>query len=635
MRYGFWGRILRVDLTGGTVSVEEIDETTYRLFPGGKALAAYLLLKNLPPHTDPLGPQNVLVLADGLLTGAPFSTATRFTAAARSPLTGGYGESEAGGFWGAELKMAGWDAIVVTGRPERPVYLWITDDRAQIRDGAHLWSRDPEEVQATVRREVSDKLARVLQIGLGGENLVRFAAITHDLRHYNGRTGMGAVMGSKNLKAIAVRGSRKVLDLAHDPQILSELGRKLAKQVKEHPQSWDLQVKGTPGLTRGLNAGGILPTRNFRSGGFEGAEELTWESYEKEIFTARRSCYACAVRCKREVRVTDRYQVSEAWGGPEYETVAGFGSDCGINDLQAIAKANELCGRYTLDTISTSSTVAFAMECYEHGLIGPEDTGGLELRFGNAEAMVRAVEMIARREHIGDLLAEGTRRASEVLGGDAVHFAMHVKGLDLPMHEPRGKVGVGLGYAVGEAGADHLVAYHDPALASPESVSFKGAMALGISEALPPRELSRKKAINYALLESWSSAGKTLGMCYFGPAPRSFIQADDVVAAVRAATGWDVTVQDLLRVGERATNLARVFNIREGFSRKDDTLPDRLFEPLEGGALAGVGMSREEFERTLTDLYEIKGWDPVTSAPTRRRLQELGIEWAADLIGAQ
>jgi aldehyde:ferredoxin oxidoreductase len=630
---GYWGKILRVDLTGGRTWVEEIDEATYRLYPGGKALAAYLLLKNLPRAADPLGPENVLALAEGLLTGAPLSTATRFTAAARSPLTGGYGESEAGGFWGAELKMAGWDAIVVTGRSARPVYLEITDDAAELRDGAHLWGRDPEEVQAAVRGEVGDKLARVLQIGLGGENRVRFAAITHDLRHYNGRTGMGAVMGSKNLKAIAVRGSRKVLDLAHDPQTLSELGRKLAKQVKEHPQSWDLQVKGTPGLTRGLNAGGILPTRNFRSGGFESAEDLTWETYEKEIFTARRSCYACAVRCKREVRVADRYQVSEAWGGPEYETVAGFGSDCGINDLQAIAKANELCGRYTLDTISTSSTVAFAMECYEHGLIGSEDTGGLDLRFGNAEAMVRAVEMIARREHIGDLLAEGTRRAAVAIGGDAGHFAMHVKGLDLPMHEPRGKVGVGLGYAVNEAGADHLVAYHDPALANPESVSFKGAMPLGITEALPPRELSWKKAANYALLESWSSAGKILGMCYFGPAPRSFIRVEDIVAAVRAATSWDVTVEELLRIGERATNLARVFNIREGFSRVDDTLPDRLFQPLEGGALAGVGMSREEFERTLTDLYEIKGWDPITSAPTRRRLQELGIEWAADLIG--
>jgi aldehyde:ferredoxin oxidoreductase len=632
--HGFWGKLLRVDLTGGKIWEQEISEATYRLYPGGKALAAYLLLRDLPQAADPLGPQNALVLAEGLLTGAPISTATRFTAAARSPLTGGYGESEAGGFWGAELKMAGWDAIVVTGQSPRPVYLWVADDAAEIRDGAHLWRRDPEEVQAAVRGEVGDKLARVLQIGLGGENRVRFAAITHDLRHYNGRTGMGAVMGSKNLKAIAVRGSHKYLDRTHDPQTLSELGRKLAKQVKEHPQSWEIQVKGTPGLTRGLNAGGILPTRNFRSGGFEGAEDLTWEAYEREIFTARRSCYACAVRCKREVRVTDRYLVSDAWGGPEYETVAGFGSDCGINDLQAIAKANELCGRYTLDTISTSSTVAFAMECFEHGLIGPADTGGLELRFGSADAMVQAVEMIARREHIGDLLAEGTRRAAEVIDGDARRFAMHVKGLDLPMHEPRGKVGVGLGYAVNEAGADHLVAYHDPALANPESVSFKGAMALGITEALPVLELSRRKAANYAVLENWSSAGKTLGMCYFGPAPRSFIQVEDVMAAVRAATGWDVTVEELLRVGERATNLARVFNIREGFSRADDMLPDRLFQPLEGGALAGVAMSRAEFERTLTDLYEIKGWDPVTSAPTRRRLRELGIEWAAETIGA-
>jgi aldehyde:ferredoxin oxidoreductase len=631
--HGFWGKLLRVDLTGGKIWEEEISEATYRLHPGGKALAVYLLLQNLSRAADPLGPQNVLVLAEGLLTGAPISTATRFTAAARSPLTSGYGESEAGGFWGAELKMAGWDAIVVTGQSPRPVYLWVADDAAEIRDGAHLWRRDPEEVQAAVRGEVGDRLVRVLQIGLGGENRVRFAAITHDLRHFNGRTGMGAVMGSKNLKAIAVRGSHEYLDRTHDPQILSELGRKLAKQVKEHPQSWELRSKGTPGLTRGLNAGGILPTRNFRSGGFEGAEDLTWEAYEREIFTARRSCYACAVRCKREVRVTDRYQVSESWGGPEYETVAGFGSDCGINDLQAIAKANELCGRYTLDTISTSSTVAFAMECYERGLIGPADTGGLELRFGNADAMVQAVEMIARREHIGDLLAEGTRRAAEVIDGDARHLAMHVKGLDLPMHEPRGKVGVGLGYAVNEAGADHLVAYHDPALANPESVSFKGAMALGITEALPVLELSRRKAANYAVLENWSSAGKTLGMCYFGPAPRSFIQVEDVVTAVRAATGWDVTVEELLRAGERATNLARVFNIREGFARADDMLPDRLFQPLEGGALAGVAMSRAEFERTLTDLYEIKGWDPVTSVPTRRRLRELGIEWAAEMIG--
>ncbi len=632
MSHGFTGKILRVDLTTGKTWVEMIDEATYRLFPGGRALAAYLLLKMLPPGTDPLGPDNVLILANGLLTGAPFSTATRFTAAARSPLTGTFGESEAGGFWGPELKMAGWEAIVITGRAAQPVYLWIKNDQVEIRDARHLWKRDPLEAQTVIREETGEKLARVLQIGLGGENLVRFAGLTNELRHFNGRNGMGAVFGSKHLKAVAVRGTTKYLDLAHDPTPIAELGRHLAKQVKEHPASWDLQVRGTPGLTAGLNAAGILPTRNFLTGAFEGVDNIRWEAYEKELLTARRSCYACAVRCKREVKVDDRYQVSDQYGGPEYETVAGFGSNCGVDDLQAIAKANELCGRFTLDAISTSSTVAFAMECFEHGLIGPEDTGGLELRFGNAEAMVKCVEMIARREHIGDLLAEGVKRASEKIGGDARYFAMHVKGQELPMHDPRGKLGLALGYAINEAGADHLTAVHDPALANPESITFKGAQPLGITEALSPLELSPRKARNYALMENWNSFEKTIGLCFFGPAPRSFIQADEVLAAVRAASGWDVDIPDLLRIGERATNLARIFNLREGFSRKDDTLPERLFQPLQGGALAGRSVPREEFEQALTALYELKGWDPETGVPTRARLAELGIEWAADLL---
>jgi|YNPNPStandDraft_1061719.scaffolds.fasta_scaffold09078_2 aldehyde:ferredoxin oxidoreductase len=632
MNKGFTGKILRVDLTHQKIWTEELDAGTYRLYPGGRALAAYLLLKLLPARTDPLSPDNVLILANGLLTGAPFSTATRFSAAARSPLTGAFGESEAGGFWGPELKMAGWEAIVITGRAAEPVYLWIRDDRAEIRDARHLWKRDPLEAQAIIREETGEKLARVLQIGLGGENLVRFAALTNELRHFNGRTGMGAVFGSKQLKAIAVRGTGRYLDLAHDPQALAELGRRLAKQVKEHPASWELYLRGTPGLTRGLNAAGILPTRNFIAGAFEGAENICWEAYEKELFRARRSCYACAVRCKREVQVDGRYQVSNQYGGPEYETVAGFGSNCGVDDLQAIAKANELCGRFTLDSISTSSAIAFAMECFEHGLIGPEETGGLELRFGNAEAMVKCVEMIARREHIGDLLAEGVRRAAEQIGGDAGRFAMHVKGQELPMHDPRGKLGLALGYAVNEAGADHLSTVHDPMLANPESVSFKGAQPLGITEALSPLELSPRKARNYFLMENWNSFEKTVGLCFFGPAPRSFIQADEVLTAVRAASGWDVDIPDLLRIGERATNLARIFNLREGFSRQDDTLPERLFQPSQAGALAGRSVPREDFERALTALYELKGWDPQTGVPTRGRLAELGIEWALELL---
>ena len=633
MSNGTSGRILRVDLTHRSIKTERFDEGFYRLYPGGKALAAYFLLRELPPHTEPLDPENILIFANGLLTGAPFSTATRFTAVARSPLTRGFGEAEAGGYWGPELKMAGWEAIIVTGRAAQPVYLWIHNDHAEIRDAVHLWGREPEEAQTKIREELGDKLVRVLQIGIGGENLVRFAGMTNDLRHFSARTGMGAVMGSKNLKAIAVRGTKRYVDWAQNPQPIAELGRVLAKRVKEHPQSWDLQYKGTPGLVDGLNAGGILPTRNFHQGAFEKIDQIKWDVYEKELLTARRSCYACAVRCKREVKVNDRYQVTDAYGGPEYETVDGFSANCGVDDLQAAAKANELCNRYMLDTISCSSTIAFAMECFGHGLIGLKETGGIELRFGNADAMLKMIDLIAHRQGIGDLLADGTRRAAEKIGGDARYFAMQVKGQELPMHDPRGKVGVGLGYAINEAGADHLTAPHDPFMANPDSISFKSAMSLGV-EAVPVRELSPRKARNYSILENWTSAGKVVGLCFFGPAPRSFIEIDEVMSAVRAATGWDVTIEDVLRIGERATNLARVFNVREGFSRQDDALPERLFQPLENGKLEGVAISKAEFEQTMTDLYKQKGWDPQTGAPTRARLRELGIEWAADLMEA-
>ncbi len=322
------------------------------MYPGGKALAAYYLLRELPKGVDALSPENILILANGLLTGAPFSTATRYNAIAKSPLSRGFGESEAGGYWGPELKMAGWEAIIVKGRAEYPVYLWVHNDHAEIRDARDLWGHEPEFVQNKIRETHNDKLIRVLQIGIAGENLVRYASITNDLRHFNGRNGMGAVMGSKNLRAIAVRGNSKYLDLAHDPHPIAELGRVLAKRVKDHPQSWDLQDKGTPGLVDGLNAAGILPTRNFHQGAFDKVDKVKWSEYESKLLTARKSCYACAVRCKREVKVDDRYQVSDAYGGPEYETLDGFGPNCGIDDLQAIAKANELCNRYGLDTIS-------------------------------------------------------------------------------------------------------------------------------------------------------------------------------------------------------------------------------------------------------------------------------------------
>jgi aldehyde:ferredoxin oxidoreductase len=630
---GCTGRLLQVDLARGTLQVVMIEPDVLRLFPGGKALAAYLLLKELPAGVEPLSPANRLVIANGLLTGAPVSTATRFTVAARSPLTGAYGESEAGGFWGPELRLAGFDALVISGRAVHPVYLSIRDGEAELRDASELWGRDPEHVQDAIRRELGDKLTRILQIGLGGENLVRYAAITNELRHFNGRNGLGAVMGSKQLKAIAVRGHGRYLDLAHDPQTLAEIGRKLARQVKEHPIGWDLQDKGTPGITGAMNAGGMLPTFNFCQGAFDGIDQIKWEAYESQILTARRSCYACAVRCKREVTVADGpYAVSSIYGGPEYEAVAGFGSDCGVDDLRAIAKANELCNIYTLDTISTSATIAFAMECFEHGLLTLEQTQGLDLRFGNADAMLAAIHLIAQRRGIGQLLAEGSRRAAAVIGGEAPLFAIHVKGQELSMHDPRGKVGVGIGFAVSESGADHLVSYHDTLLSNPGSVSFQSAAALGITQALPPRDLSAQKVEYFRVLENWSSFHKSSGFCYFGPAPRSFIQTEDVVAAINAATGYDWGIEAMLAVGERATNLARVFNVREGFSARDDTLPERLFTPLDAGALAGVAVPRAAFAAAMQQLYRLKDWDPVTTAPSRARLRALEIEWVADLL---
>ena len=631
MSHGTTSRLLRVDLTAGNITTETIPDDFYRLYPGGKALAGYYLLREMPPHVEPFAPENVMVFANGLLTGSPVATATRYVVSARSPLTGAYGESEAGGFWGPELKMAGFEAIIVTGRAPAPVYLWIQDGQAEIRSAEHLWGRDPDEVQTTIRGELGDDKIRVLQIGIAGENRVLFAGITNDLRHFNGRNGMGAVMGSKNLRAIAVRGKQRYLSIADQPEALGALGKKLAAAVPKSPQAWDLQVRGTPGLVEPLNAGGILPTRNFRQGAFENVDAVKWEAYEKELLTARRSCYACAVRCKREVAVDGRVS---PYGGPEYETVGAFGPNCGVDDLQAIARANELCNRFMVDTISCGATIAFAMECFEHGLLTLEDTGGLDLRFGNAEAMLTMIERIARRsDRLGDLLAQGSRRAAEVIGGDSHVFAMQVKGQELAMHEPRGKYNVGIGYAISEIGADHLVVPHDPTLANAESITFKKAIPLGIRSAQPVRALNDEKMEQFFILERWISFEKVIGFCFFGPAPRSFIDPEDVIGAVNAASGWEMSIEEALEIGERGTNLARVFNAREGFTRKDDTLPERLFQPLEAGALTGQAYPRAEFEQALTSLYGIKGWDPEQGVPTRQRLEALQLGWAADLMG--
>ncbi|HYL81554.1 MAG TPA: aldehyde ferredoxin oxidoreductase N-terminal domain-containing protein, partial [Candidatus Acidoferrum sp.] len=386
MQGAFNGKFLRVDLTKGTTQVEEVSELVYRMYLGGNTLAAYFLAKELKPGVDPLGPDNVMVFATGPCNGSPISGTNRFACAAKSPLTGGYGEGEAGGWWGPELKFAGFDGIIITGRSPKPVYLWITDGKVELRDAAHVWGKLSAQSQETLKAE-TEKRARVLQCGIAGEKGNRLANIVNELKHFTGRSGLGAVMGSKQLRAIVVRGHDK-LQPKDPPGVQAVL-----KWFREHyNREADMLHKfGTSRNIKGMSADGILPTFNFRKGQFDQWEQITGQHMAETILEDEGTCFACAIACKRDVNVPE-LGVTSNYGGPEYETIAASGSACGVGDIKAIAKFHQICGEYVMDTISVGMTVAFAMECFENGILTTADTDGLELRFGNADALIKITE---------------------------------------------------------------------------------------------------------------------------------------------------------------------------------------------------------------------------------------------------
>ncbi len=631
MPYGYNGKILHVDLTSLKVRTEEPDELFYRTYLGGGGIASYYLLRQLRPGVDPLGPENVLVFASNVISGLPIAGMTRYTVAAKSPLTGGYGEAEAGGFWGPELKFTGFDAVVITGKASQPSYLWIHDGKVELCSAEKIWGLETGPAQEKIREELKEKRVRVALIGPGGENLVRFACVVNELKHANGRTGMGAVMGSKNLKAIAVRGTNKLE--AKDLEKFLELSKGLTGLINQHGPNKVLRKLGTPNLVMALNTQGILPTQNFHTGVFEGAEKISGEKMAETILKTEEGCYACAVRCKRAVEVlSGPYATSCEYGGPEYETLGSLGSLLCIDDLAAIAKGNELCNRYTLDTISAGVAIGFAMECYENRILTEADTEGVEFKFGNIEAMLKGIEWIAfRKNRLGDLLAEGVKSAAAKIGKGAEKFALHVKGQELPMHDPRGKTGQGLSFAVSPTGADHIEAPHDTPFAAPGPMMGRIA-PLGLLEPIPTRDIGPKKVRNYTYLQFVWSLYNSLGVCNFAAGPVWALPLNKLVEVVNAVTGWETSLWELLKVGERTVTMARVFNIREGFGRKDDTLPDRLFEPLEGGPLQGKGINRKEFQEALTLFYEAMGWDSKEGVPTKGKLAELNLYWLDELI---
>ena len=624
---GYNGKILHVNLTTSALTVEEPPEAFYRKYLGGEGIGMYYILKEMSAGADPLGPDNVLAITLSVVTGAPVSGQSRVMANAKSPLTGTVGDAQGGGFWPAEAKAAGFDAFIIYGKSEKPVYLWVHDGEAELRDATHLWGQVTGDAQAAIREELGDPKIEVLQVGPAGENLVRYACLLNMCTRANGRTGMGAVMGSKNLKAIAVRGKKK--PAIADSKTLTEIARWGAENFPES-DIYGMGVHGTAEIVAYQQEDGGLPTRNWASGVFAEHEALDGTTMSDTILKERSTCYACVVRCKRIVEITEGpYQVDPLYGGPEYETLATFGSYCGISDLAAIAMANQLCNMYGLDTISTGAMIAWAMDCFEHGIITAEDTGGIELRFGNTEAMVRMTEMIAKREGFGDLLAEGMSQAAAKLGPEAEALVTAVKGNPLPAHMPQVKRSLALIYAVNSYGADHQSHEHDPSYED-----YPDRMAeLGLMNPQPSKVLNAEKVRYAVYTQYFYSLLNTIGVCQFvwGPAWHLY-GPSQLVDMVHAVTGWNVSLWELMKAGERSLNMMRAFNAREGFTSAEDKLPPKLFQPLTGCSSDNLAVTEAEMAAALPTYYAMCGWD-AEGRPTRAKLEELGIAWVADELG--
>lgn len=608
---GYHGKVLRVDLSSRSTTTEDLSELFCRRYLGGAGFIAYYLWKEVAEGIDPLGPDNKLIFAQGPVTGMQLPGAARNCVGAKSPLTGGIAKAEVGGFWPADFKRCGYDVVIIEGRADSPVYLWIQDGQASIRDAFHLWGKETKETETAIREELGDDRIQVAMIGPAGENMVRFACIMNGLYDAAARGGLGAVMGSKNLKAVAVRGHR--LPRIADNDRVKEIRRQLV--ANKYPMSEF--GTGGPDMNIGESIGN-LPVRNFRDGIFPEVEQINGVAIRDTIRVRMDGCYACPVRCKKVVKVEEPYVVDERYGGPEYETLAALGSNCGVGDLKAIAKGNERCNAYSLDTISTGSTIAFATECFESGLLTTQDTGGIELKFGDADAMLKCIDLIARREGFGDLLAEGTARMAEKIGPEAAKFAIQVKGLEAGMHDPRTKAGLGLGFMVTPAGADHVCNIMDAFFA--QQPMLKPVQPMGVLEPLDVMDIGPRKVDLFKLAQIEAIIHDSMVECIF--IHISFPMAADLVSAI---TGWDTGAHELTTIGERVITLFRLFNIREGFTAADDRLPERFFQPKTDGALAEKEFDPAVFDRARKFYYTLMGWDSQ-GIPLPEKVEALYIE---------
>jgi aldehyde:ferredoxin oxidoreductase len=607
MKNGYTGRVLRVDLTTETVTGESLDESIARGYIGGRGIGAYLAYKEMPASLDPLSPESPIFLITGPLQGTLTPFTPKFVMINKSPLSGSLSRSVCGGGgFGPELKYAGADAVIITGKAKRPVYLWIDDEKVQIRDAQAYWGKTTGETQAGIKKELKDNRVSVIPIGPAGEKLVRFAGIIVSSRAA-ARGGTGAVMGSKNLKAIAVRGTKSVY--AADGALFRELIEETYAAIRKNPDVPARRAIGTPGTAAVTYREGILPVMNFSRATFAGIEGLMPETVRDTLYIHHESCFGCPIPCGKMGLIKDGPYGGTVVPGPEYETIGLLGSNCGIGDIRVVAQANYLCNEYGLDTISTGGVIAFAIECYQRGLITKNDTDGLELRFGDAGIVTTLIEKIARREGFGDLLAEGTKRVSEKIGQESDRFAMHCKGQDYAAYEPRALVGMGLMYATATPGANHSFG---PTL---------GAERVGLKDMVTHRgkgRMSRLEQNRYCLQDS-------MIFCSF-----SRFGMDDAqrLRFTNAVTGWNYSAEEAVTIADRIYTLERLFNVREGFSRRDDRLPWRsLNEPMPDGPARG---NTVPLERMLTEYYAERGWNDQTGIPDRGTIERLGLADLAD-----
>lgn len=626
---GYMGKILRVDLSSRKIAKDSLSETDAKKYLGGRGIAAKILFNELKPGIDPLGPENKLVYATGPLAASGFPLNSRWLVAAKSPLTGIWGESTCGGTFAVQLRKAGYDALMVEGVSKDPVYINVLDDEAEIRDATHLWGKMTLETELEIAHDLGIKQRKeddpaVVNIGPAGERLVKFAAVMHTAHRAAGRTGLGAVMGSKKLKAIAVRGTRKV-PIAN-PEKLMEIVHKVSSELVTAPNIKNFTKHGQVGFISALQGMGMLPTKNFQQGTFDHYEAISGETMTDTILKNRNTCSQCPVACKRDVEVLDGpyAPVDPRYGGPEYENDAALGSLLLIDDLKAVSKENQLCNAYGLDTISTGVVIAWVMECYDRGILTKADLDGIEAKWSNPAVALKLIEKIATRDGVGDILAEGLRKAVEHFGRGSGRYAVHVKGLEIPMHEPRAKKGLGLAYAISGRGGCHMQAFHDPDIetenASPE---------IGISLAMDRHDTSRNKVDMIKRSQDWVAITNSLLLCtspaWFG---YEYTKPSFNAEALNVITGWNMKVEDLLLAGERMNNLCRCFNAREGMTRKDDVLPPRFTEDaLPDGPSKGQRVTKEQLEDMLNNYYDLRGWDKRTGNPTEAKLKELGLEF--------